>query len=259
MYLKLRELAEDIGINMDKLIENPDQYIDEYSVFIEKDWDVKIRKIRLAYGLPMESFSEVIGCDAQTLEHWEIAWTRPSRFFYFALKKAAIAAGIDMADLNTNPEKVSGEYADFIEADCGRKIQSIRLAYGLTLDGFGKLIGCTGEAVAKWEKDACIPGIKYYKTIEKLALARKITIGFLNEDPELFEDDYEAFCNDTFGTVVRRIRKAYDARQVDFADMLGVSGSTVRSWEAQRAKPSRKNYLSLKELAAGKGIDLHDT
>ena len=164
-----------------------------------------------------------------------------------------------MADLNANPEKVSSEYAEFIGSDCGRKIQSIRMAYGLTLDGFGKLIGCTGEAVSKWEKDACIPGIKYYKTIEKLALARKITIGFLNEDPELFEDDYEAFCNDTFGTVVRRIRKAYDARQVDFADMLGVSGSTVRSWEAQRAKPSRKNYLSLKELAAGKGIDLHDT
>ena len=62
-----------------------------------------------------------------------------------------------------------------------------------------------------------------------------------------------------FGPVIRSIRKAYDARQVDFADMLGVSGSTVRSWEAQRAKPSRKNYLSLKELAAGKGIDLHDT
>lgn len=258
MYLKLRKLAADIGIDMDKLIDNPDLYIDEYTVFVGKDWGKKIRRIRLVYGLPLSDFSAIIGCDEQTLEHWELEYARPTRAFYSVIKEAASNRGIDLDALNEDPTSVSCEYLSFISAECGRKIHSIRMAYGVTLKQFGKMIGCTGEAVAKWENGACTPNLQYYQAISKVANDKCIPIVRLNENPALFQDDYAIFCERDYGKIVKRIRKAWGMWQDAFAEKLHVSLSTVSNWETQRAQPTRENYVLLKQIASEKGINIYD-
>ena len=46
---------------------------------------------------------------------------------------------------------------------------------------------------------------KYVKLIERVALKKAITLAQLNECPELFEDDYEAFCKPGYGALLSDI------------------------------------------------------
>lgn len=76
---------------------------------------------------------------------------------------------------------------------------------------------------------------------------------------DLYSDGYLVFCESHYGRDIRKVRKAYHYRQDEFAKLLGVSMSTISNWETERFLPSRKNYNIIKELAAEKGVEIHDT
>ena len=155
-YRQIKKMAIEVGLDVRKLIDDPDTYTDEYAVFIEHDCGKKIRQIRLAHGVVSEVFAKKLGCDRQTLAHWEIDCTRPLRKYFEPIKQAAAEVGIDLNRLNADPDYYVSDYQGFIQADCGRKIKSIRIACGCGLNQFGRILGCTGEAVARWEKNICV-------------------------------------------------------------------------------------------------------
>ena len=132
-YRKIKRMATEVGLDVRKLIDDPHTYTDEYAVFIEHDCGKKIRQIRLAHGVVTKVFAEKIGCDWQTLEHWEIDRAKPLRKYYEPIKQAAREVGIDLDMLNVEPDYFVSDYQGFIQADCGRKIKSIRIACGCGL------------------------------------------------------------------------------------------------------------------------------
>ena len=160
--------------------------------------------------------------------------------------------------LNVEPDYFVSDYQGFIQADCGRKIKSIRIACGCGLNQFGRILGCTGEAVARWEKNICVPELKYYKQIEQAANDNGLSIKSLNETPVLIKDEYKEFCESEFGEVVKAIRRNYHMKQIDFGRMIGVSLSTIGNWETRSVIPDREHFAKLKEIAARKGVKLYD-
>ncbi|MBQ7447654.1 MAG: helix-turn-helix domain-containing protein [Eubacterium sp.] len=258
-FALLKKYMESAGADMNLLMTDPDSYADKYAAFISRDCGKKIRRIRLIYGMVLTDFAALIGCEEQTIEHWEIGISRPIRAFYNVIERLAEDVGIDIERLNEEPEYCSVDYLDFINASCGRKMASIRMAYGYGPDEMGELFGCTGEAVSKWERGMCVPELKYFRRIEEAAIRKGISIQILNEKPDLFSDGYLVFCESHYGRDIQRIRKAYHYRQDEFGKLLGVSMSTISNWETERFLPSRKNYNIIKELAAEKGVEIHDT
>ncbi len=176
VYTKLKKAADDIGIDIIEQVDNPELYPDGYVPFVENNYGRKIRKIRFAYGMISEEFCKLLGCDHQTVEHWEIESSRPLRRYFPKLKRLAEAKGIDLAKLNEDPEYFISDYEKFIGSDCGIKIKSIRLAYNMRLNQFCDLIGCTDVGLGKWEKGVCVPEMRYYLSFEKLAEAKGISI-----------------------------------------------------------------------------------
>ena len=239
---------------------NLEVFIDDYTRFCMPGYGQRIKKIRAMYGMTQQEFAAMLGCDRANESVWEseIASRHPRRDMYLKLRKLAAAIGIDMDALNEDSTSVSSEYLSFISEECGRKIQSIRMAYGVTLKQFGKMIGCTGEAVAKWENGACTPNLHYYQAIVKVAIDKCIPIARLNKNPDLFQDDYALFCERDYGRIVKKIRKAWGMWQDAFAEKLHVSLSTVSNWETQRVQPTRENYVLLKQIASEKGINIYD-
>ena len=258
-FEKIRQLAGAAGVNMALLLKNPDLYTDEYTVFIKNDCGRKIRQIRLSHGLIQEDFAHMIGCNTQTLVNWETSITRPKRYYFEKLKTAANAVGINLALLNKDPDYCHGDYQGFIKADCSSKIKSIRMACGCGLKEFGRLLGCTGEAVSQWERGICLPDLKYFKMIERIAQESGIHISQLNENPETIRDDYREFCCGEYGATIRKIRRLYNMSQRDFASLVHTTASTVSNWETMRFIPDRKHYHRLRDVAAEKGVDISDT
>lgn len=256
-YQRIKQIATDVGLDIRKLIEDPDAYTDEYVVFVERDCGKKIRQIRFAHGVVTKVFADKLGCDPQTLEHWEIGCAKPLRKYFDSIKQAAQLVGIDLNKLNENPDYFISDYQGFIQADCGSKIKSIRMAYNCGLTQFGKLLGCTGEAVAQWEKNVCVPELKYYKRIEQAALDKDISIRRLNETPVLVRDEYKEFCNGDYGQTVKTLRQSCDMTQQAFAIMIGVSMSTISNWETQRVIPDREHYGKMKRIAT-QGVTTND-
>ena len=257
-YQQIKKIAADVGLDIRKLIDDPNAYIDEYAVFVERDCGKKIRQIRFAHGVVTKVFAEKIGCDWQTIEHWETDCAKPLRKYYEPIKQAAGDVGIDIRRLNENPDYFVSDYQGFIQANCGSKIRSIRMAYNYGMNQFGRLLGCTGEAVARWEKNSCVPELKYYKLIEQAAIDKGISISRLNKTPVLFGDEYKDFCAGEYGQVIRKVRQTYDMTQYAFAVMIGVSMSTVGNWETQRVIPDRDHYTKLKKIARQKGVTIND-
>ena len=48
------------------------------------------------------------------------------------------------------------------------KIKAYRSENGLSLKGFGKLIGVSAQAVCKWEQNACYPDIIFLPHLAKI-------------------------------------------------------------------------------------------
>lgn len=123
-------------------------------------------------------------------------------------------------------------------------------------DQLGQLVGCTGEAIGKWERELSVPDLNYFKSLEKIAHQAGITIVQLNENPELYIDDYKDFCKPGYGKTLKHLRKQLGLRQVDFAEALGVSSASYRNWETERFIPMRENYNEIKKFAIKKGVDI---
>ena len=136
-FLHLKILAEQKGLDFNKLIQDDEYCVDDYKRFIQGDIPKKIRIIRAAYGCFMGDFGEMLGLDspASIVSQWESGKRKPLRKTFYKLRDLAASVGIDMETLNEDPDFYKDEYAEFIKTDCKDKIKYIRLgehlAYGI--------------------------------------------------------------------------------------------------------------------------------
>lgn len=131
------------------------------------------------------------------------------------------------------------------ESEPGDILRFYREQQGISQEDLGKVVG--------------IPEFKYVKIIERVALKKGITLAQLNECPELFEDDYEAFCKPGYGALLSDIRNSMSVSRAEFARMIGIKPSTYCLWEREQFIPNRDNYNVLKRALAEKGVSLDES
>jgi DNA-binding transcriptional regulator YiaG len=176
--------------------------------------------------------------------------------------KDAVAFG---KTLGIDPDVLLNEYTRFCKPGYGKRIKTIRNLYGVSQYDFAEMLGAerrtvsVWEAVSNWERNICVPEFKYVKIIERVALKKGITLAQLNECPELFEDDYEAFCKPGYGALLSDIRNSMSVSRAEFARMIGIKPSTYCLWEREQFIPNRDNYNVLKKALAEKGVSLDES
>jgi DNA-binding transcriptional regulator YiaG len=262
-FLHLKMLAEQKGLDFNKLIQDEEYCVDDYKRFIRGDIPKKIRNIRAACGCFMGDFGRLMGFDnaASAISQWEAGNTKPSRKYFYKLRELAVSVGIDMDKLNEDPDFYKDEYAEFIETDCGDKIRYIRLQYGVFMEQFAEMIGTSGNTISEWEAGNCVPMRYWFPEIKKAAANKGIDLNALNGHPEIYKDPFtELIQKQDSEEWVRRIRKQCGLTVDAFARYIGVSRSTVNSWETHQncRKPSRESFNRIVEMAKMRGVDIYD-
>ena len=97
--------------------------------------------------------------------------------------------------------------------------------------------------------------------IKKAAANKGIDLNTLNGHPEIYKDPFtELIQKQDSEEWVRRIRKQCGLTVDAFARYIGVSRSTVNSWETHQncRKPSRGSFNRIVEMAKMRGVDIYD-
>ncbi len=242
VYTRLKKLAEDIDIDLQHLAEHPEEYPDEYQIFIEKDCAKKIKYIRSRYHCFQFEFADMIGgIGRSAVGFWENGSTVPQRQSYDSIKNLAEAKGIDIDILNRDPDYYRNDYFHFIDRDYGKKIFYLRLLYDMTQEEFGKMIGCSGNTMSEWEAENVIPGREYFEQLKSMAEDKGINLSEWNEDPTLYRDAYTEFKKLQTWKKIKELRSAYGLSQTEFAKLIGISKTSYNVWESENRHryPSR--------------------
>ena len=262
-FLHLKMLAEQKGLDFNKLIQDSEYCVDEYKRFIQADVPKKIRNIRAACGCFMGDFGRMLGLDspASIVSQWESGSRKPLRKTFYKLQEVAASVGIDMDKLNEDPDFYKDEYAEFVETDCGDKIRYIRLQYGVFMEQFAEMLGTSGNTISEWEAGNCVPMRNWFPEIKKAAEQKGIDLNVINGHPEIYKDPFtELIQKQDSEEWVRRIRKKCGLTIEAFARYVGVSRSTVWHWESHQkyGKPSRESFNKIVEVAKMRGVDIYD-
>lgn len=259
-YETLKALAESEGILVDRLIDDPRSYSDAYTEFVAGNYEKKIQYIRAAYGVTQSEFGYVVGCEGNSACcTWESGQRKPLREHFGRIRFLAEAKGIDLAKLNEAPDFYQDAYSKFIEVDSGKKIRFIHLTYGVYTDVFGEMLGCSGNAVCTWERGQCIMGRQYYNALSELAAEKGISMDELNQDPTLYEDPYDSFCDSDCHQKIRFIRLTLGMTVYQFASEAEVSNAMVNAWEGSSGKkrrPGRESFRKICDCLDQAGISL---
>ena len=262
-FEKLGTIASENGIQIKRLIEDPDSCADEYAEFISGEYGKKIKYIRAAYGVTQAEFCRMLGYEGDTSSClWESKKQKPHRKYFGRIKFLAEAKGISLARLNEDPDFYRDAYSRFIERDSGKKIRYIRLTYGVYTDVFGRMLGCSGNAVAVWERGQYTMGRQYFDALERLAAEKGIFLDALNDDPSLYQDPYDVFCSGNCAWKIHFVRICCEMSIVRFASEIGVSTATVSSWESSSTekiskRPGRESFRKICDLLSAAGGNLN--
>ena len=133
----------------------------------------------------------------------------------------------------------------------GELLRYYRERNGVSKTELGERLGTTDFGVVNLEK-----GFNPIHYKDAVAAGK-----LLNIDPEELLDEYTRFCKPGYGKRIKKIRAAFEVSQAAFAELVGVSRSTVSIWEAEinDHHPSREIYRKLMGMAADKGVDFDDT
>lgn len=141
---------------------------------MRNDLGKKIKNIRLEHGLNLREFGEKINDSSDSLvSRWEKGHSIPR---HDRLKKIAEFANITVEELMEEIEKPPHLLV-------GKRIRSIRLKIGMSMEHFGKLFSASKGNVATWEKGISLPN-----TIRLRQLA---TLGNITVDELLDITNYQ--------------------------------------------------------------------
>ena len=67
----------------------------------------------------------------------------------------------------------------------------------------------------------------------------------LEVDVKLLYDDYHLFLSDDYGAKIKELRKSLGLTQTTFAEKYNTSVKTIKAWEHERVRVSRKTYKKM--------------
>ena len=149
-FEKLGTIASENGIQIKRLIEDPDSCADEYAEFISGEYGKKIKYIRAAYGVTQAEFCRMLGYEGDTSSClWESKKQKPHRKYFGRIKFLAEAKGISLARLNEDPDFYRDAYSicspdlrslhgcfrknAWLQRKCSRGVGTRSIYYGQTV------------------------------------------------------------------------------------------------------------------------------
>ena len=266
-YYKLKEIAEEKNIDINRLNSDPDSFIDDYELFLTGDYGKKIKYIRSAYGVTQTEFCNMIGYTSGTSScNWESMTEKPLRKTYNRIKFVAEAKEINLESLDDNPDVFKDDYDRFCVTGCGKKLRYIRNICGMSAEKYAEVIGVSRQTIFIWESELVQrgtikrPGRENFEKIKQIAIEHGIDLDTIDEELAKV-DDYEVFCQNGFGAKIKSLRNVYGMSQRAFSELVGVSVETISRWEREgkvRGKiafPSKERFREFKRLAEEKGVD----
>lgn len=140
---------------------------------MNNDLGRKLKNIRLQNGLTQEEFGDRFLGTKSLVSKWESGRNRPNPE---RLRKIANFANITVEELLKDAEEPP-------HLAVGKRIRSIRLKHGMSMEHFGKLFSASKGNVATWEKGISLPN-----TIRLRQLA---TLGNITVDELLDITNYQ--------------------------------------------------------------------
>ncbi|MBE6753348.1 MAG: helix-turn-helix domain-containing protein [Ruminococcaceae bacterium] len=121
----------------------------------------------------------------------------------------------------------------------GDKLKYYRYERGIQSKDVAAFAGIDRDTYRSYEKDTT-----YYRreVIEKIAQLLDVEVH------ELL-DDYNRFIYDGQGKKIKMIRKSFGMTQYEFAEYIGVLPGTLKQWEQERTRISKKAFLMLMEIS----------
>lgn len=141
---------------------------------------------------------------------------------------------------------------DPTKASFGTRLRYLRRRLGLTIAEFSKTTGLSHGAISRVERDA-------HRVLDPWILGRIIPpLGARLKEvfPETKGDPYDfLYPRDSFGGWLKNLRARRGLLQKDLALAAGVSAETIRRYEANISRPTRRHVTGLK-AAFGLGGEL---
>jgi len=121
-----------------------------------------------------------------------------------------------------------------------RTLKSIRRRFDLTQQELAELLEVSPVTVTSWERAKSRP--------RNSNLAQIITLRSMSEEGVNKALGREQIPAEISSSEIKRLRNRLNLTQAELAELLGISGAAVTSWETGKTRPSRANRRALVEL-----------
>ncbi len=211
----------------------------------------KLRYYRQIKQISQEEISRILGCK----NIWYIT-NLEKGFNPIFYEDAVKLAGV----LDIDPDDLLTEYTRFCRPGYGERIKRIRYEYRMSQAEFANLVETRRDNLSIWESEHQNIHPEYGRFLHLKMLAEQKGLDFarLIQDSEYCVDDYKRFIQSDIAKKIRNIRAAFGCFMEEFGKMMGLdnAASIISEWEAGKAKPTRKNFYKLRDLAVSAGIDM---
>ncbi|MDO4650977.1 MAG: helix-turn-helix domain-containing protein [Eubacteriales bacterium] len=177
-YERIEDAATKIGIDLEKLNQDPEYYESDYLRFIKSDVNKKIFFLRLQVNMTQDEFASAIGYRGNTISEWELGNIVPNEESFSKIEDFARENGIDFNLWNEHPALYRDPYTEFRNSESSQKIKAVRKAYGMSQVAFAKLVGVSTTSIKIWEDENRdrYPDRKYFDILFDLAKKKGVII-----------------------------------------------------------------------------------
>lgn len=121
-----------------------------------------------------------------------------------------------------------------------RTLKSLRRRFDLTQHELAELLEVSPVTVTSWETGKSRP--------RSSNLAQIITLRSMSEEEVNEALGREQVPSEVSPSEIKRLRSRFNLTQAELAELLGISGAAVTSWETGKTRPSRENRQALMDL-----------
>jgi len=199
---------------------------DDWFIAGDKNFPQKLREFRLKRRLTQVELAEKVGVNRQAVLNWEKG-IEPESSNIQALRKLQ-----EQTDGNAESDKF---FENFPE-----KMKGLQTRLTCTIGELSAMLGVSKRSVDNWLAGKTVPPISIVRLIEDFCAQRNIDFNDLSGAAKISPDE------------VRELRNMMDLTQVELADSISASRSSITNWEQGTASPSaihQRKLISLRNQA----------
>ncbi len=192
----------------------------------------KVRFARMSAKLTQKALADLLGIDRITLNRLECGQVSDENMKTTILVQIAEICGLEK-------NFCCDAYHSFL-IEYSERLTAFRAKYNIQQRELAELLGTSTNTIKRWESGRSkMSKDNYYKFID-------LTNGY-----SLQLDEYHEFLSAGPAMIIRQFREEKGLTQARLAKSLGLAQPTINSWEQNRTKPTRDNFLLLSKAFKG--------